>query len=36
MGQIIVKWGKLHVELPGEVFLALLLKAFLIAHYLSG
>jgi len=36
MGHVIVKWGKLHVELPGEVFLALLFKAFLIAHLLSG
>jgi len=36
MGQIIVKWGKLQVELPGEVFLAVLFKAFLIAHHLSG
>ena len=36
MGQITVKWGKLHIELPGEVFLAVLFKAFLIAHHLSG
>jgi hypothetical protein len=36
MGQVTVKWGKLHIELPGEVFLALLFKAFLIAHSMSG
>ena len=35
MGLIRVKWGKLYFEIPGEVFLALALKAFLVLHYLS-
>ena len=36
MGQVTVKWGKPQIELPGEVFLALLFMAFLIAHNQSG
>jgi hypothetical protein len=28
--------GKLHIELPGELFLALLFRAFLFTHNLSG
>ena len=35
MGLVRVKWGKLYVELPGEIFLALLFKAFLMFHNLN-
>lgn len=27
-----VKWGKLQIELPEELFIFLLLKAFLMSH----
>jgi hypothetical protein len=30
-----VKWGKLSFELPGEIFLFLLVKAFLMLHNLN-
>jgi hypothetical protein len=36
MRHVIVKWGKLRIEVPGEVFLALLIKAFLFVHNVSG
>jgi hypothetical protein len=32
MGPVRVKWGKLNLELPGEIFLYLLFKAFLMFH----
>ena len=28
-----VKWGKLYLEVPVEIILYLLFKAFLMAHY---
>jgi len=35
MGLIRVRWGKLYVELPGEVFLVLLFRAFLMLPQLN-
>ncbi len=35
MRLIRVKWGKLLIELPGEIFIFLLLKAFLMLHSLN-
>ena len=35
MGLIRVKWGKLYLEVPGGVFIAVLFKAFLVLHFLS-
>ena len=35
MGLIRVRWGKLYVELPGEVFLVLLFRTFLMLHQLN-
>jgi len=32
MRPVRLEWGKLILELPGEVFLALLFKAFLMYH----
>jgi hypothetical protein len=32
MRLIRVKWGKLYLELPGEIIIALLIKAFLMLH----
>jgi hypothetical protein len=34
MRLIRVRWGKLLIELPGEIFIVLLLKAFLMLHLL--
>ena len=36
MRLIRVKWGKFKLELPGEIFLLLALRAFLLQHNLSG
>ena len=35
MQRVIVRWGKFKLELPAEVFILLVVKAFHIAHYLS-
>ncbi len=35
MRAIRLKWGKLLIELPGEIFLFLLLRAFLMLHLLN-
>jgi len=35
MRPVRVEWGKLYLELPGEIFIALLLKAFLMLHNLN-
>ncbi len=32
MGLVRVTWGKFNLELPGEIFLFLLFKAFLMLH----
>jgi len=32
MGHITVTWGKFKLELPGELFLLLTAKAFLLLH----
>jgi hypothetical protein len=32
MGPVRVRWGKLLIELPAEIFLYLLFKAFLMFH----
>jgi hypothetical protein len=36
MRHVTATWGKLKVELPVEFLLALLFKAFLIAHNVNG
>ena len=36
MRLIKVEWGKFKLELPGEVFILLTLKAFLLIHNLNG
>ena len=36
MRLIKVQWGKLHLELPEEVFLFLLFKAFLALHNMNA
>ncbi len=33
MRPVRVKWGKLYLELPAEIFLYLLFKAFLMVHF---
>jgi len=35
MTPITVKWGKLHLEVPTELILYLLFKAFLVLHSLN-
>ena len=35
MRLVTVKWGKLYLELPAEIFLYLLFKAFLVLHSLN-
>jgi hypothetical protein len=35
MGLVRVRWGKLVIEVPGEIFLFLLLKAFLMVHKMN-
>ena len=35
MRPVTVKWGNLHLEVPAEVFLYLLFKAFLMLHLLN-
>jgi len=32
MRLVTVKWGKFKLELPGEIFLLLAIRAFLIVH----
>ena len=36
MRQITVQWGKLRIEIPGEMFWLLVLKAFLLYHNVNG
>jgi len=35
MRPITVKWGKLYLEVPAEIILYLLFKAFLVLHSLN-
>jgi hypothetical protein len=35
MRLIRIEWGKFKLELPGEIFIFLLLKAFLVLHFLN-
>ena len=35
MRPITVKWGKLYLEVPAEIILYLLFKAFLVLHLLN-
>ena len=35
MRLIRVKWGKFKLELPGEIFIFLAIKAFLVVHKLD-
>jgi len=35
MRQVSVKWGKFKLELPGEILIFLLYKAFLIIHNMN-
>jgi hypothetical protein len=35
MRPVRVKWGVLVIEVPGELFLALMIKAFLMLHKLN-